>query len=183
MSKEVKYYFTFSDTDLHRVTNECMAGYWVEVIVPENLTDESGNKISSHHSIAKKCMNKIYGNTGWARQHKAKEFKPDLYFKGCYEKIYLPLPEDIDEKHILWKEPFLNKPAHLPYFPPKDVTKLEKLFRNKNIRLLQVCKDTGISYPILMSLARNPNPESIKDEPVVKILADYLNVQIKDIIK
>lgn len=180
MGKEVKYYFTFYNNH-HPVTNERTDGYWVEVIVPETLVI-SGNKVSSHHAIAKNCMNERYGRNGWHKQYKEKEFKPELYFKGCLEKLYLPLPEDIDERYILWKEPFLNKPAHVPYFPYKHETKLEKILSDKNIRLIQVCRDTGISYPTIMSLARNPNPSSLKDEPAVRTLADYLKVKIEDIL-
>lgn len=93
MSEEIKYYFTFHEKFEHPRTGVNMHFYWVELQGADTKAE------------ARDAMCKLYG--GGFQQHDSRKYKPDptVYKNGCYETIYLPLPDDII---IETNDPLLN---------------------------------------------------------------------------
>lgn len=94
MSEELKYFFTFGWGHVNPETGEPLKDYWVEVIMHEDVSKLTSMEISLYRERARQIMFKRYERT-WSMQYDERNFKPSYFPKGCYQKLYYPLPDDI----------------------------------------------------------------------------------------
>lgn len=94
MSAELKYYFSFGQNHFHPETGIPMKDYWVEVIVHEDYLKLNSLEIKYLKEKSRQAMFKRYGQK-WSMQYDGQDFNGQYFPKGCYEKLYYPLPEDV----------------------------------------------------------------------------------------
>lgn len=163
MSDESKYYFTFDRTCINPRTKVKMQQYWVEVIGADTRAE------------ARDTMCKLYG-CGFT-QFDPKNFSKDLFTSGCYERIYLPLPDEISvddqdpffgprkkvkkkssgEKRRMAAHSHFNNGGSINgnYSISKPIGKLDvlvKLIADDNIKLTDIHRATQIPYETLIDL-------------------------------
>lgn len=94
MSKELKYFFTFGQNHTHPKTGDNLKDCWVEIVAHEDISKLAEIDIAYCNKQAREAMFKRYG-LKWSMQYDEKEFNASYFPKGCYEKLYIPLPEDV----------------------------------------------------------------------------------------
>lgn len=97
MSKELKYYFSFGQNHSHPKTGQLMKDYWIEIIADETYCKDENETVRwySFRERSRQAMSRRFG-IKWSNQYHPDDFKPEYFPAGCYEKIYLPLPEDLE---------------------------------------------------------------------------------------
>lgn len=95
MGAELKYYFSFGQQHIHPETGDALKDYWVEVIMHDDSSKLSSMDVSILKEKARKIMFTRYGKK-WSMQYEENQFNRDYFPKGCYQKLYHPLPDEIE---------------------------------------------------------------------------------------
>lgn len=187
MSKESIYYFTFDRDCVNPKTGINMQKYWVEIVGADTKAE------------ARDVMCKLYCS-GFQQHRSIRNFDQNLCPNGCYEKIYLPLPNEIT---IDAEDPFFSKKKkpklsqswgelrrrmkaleaqQAKVIVSRNKSKLDQILADNRITIKDISRDTGISYPVLLSIKLGQGKSNDYKARTLQNLADYLDVDVKDII-